>query len=297
MPTELGGQNYLKFSFAGEWSDETRYELSHLAMTNAFFVYHEQIGDQTGPFLQPITTATKSIARSIAIPPELAIARRYRGKTNELFTHFLCNLARSASDLSQRPWHTLRILDPLSGGSTTLFTGLVLGADVAGVEQNLQDVQSSVTFMRQFAQEARISHQVAEERLKNVGRRWVVQIGKKRSKDQHQAIFTCGDTADTQHLIAGFRPHLIVTDLPYGIQHKGTLISLLQNALPVWTELLPRSGCLAFSWDATRFSRSEMIQVMTDSCDLSVQNHAPYDQLAHGVDRVIKQRDVIVARF
>jgi len=265
----LGGQPYLKFDLTGALDQEALYELAHMAMTNAFFGYHEEIAEQRGPFLQPLSLVS-SLENGPQLPAELAIARRYRGKTNELFTQFLCNLARYSSDLSQRPWQTLRILDPLAGGGTTLFTGLVLGADVAGVEQNLKDVQSTVTFLRQFAQEARISHQISEERLKKLGHRWVCKLGKNES-DQ-QAIFTSGDTALTAQLVAGFRPHLIVTDLPYGIQHNGKLIMLLQNALPVWEKLLPPSGCLAFSWDATRFSRVER------------------------VDRVIKERDIIVAR-
>ena len=42
------------------------------------------------------------------------------------------------------------------------------------------------------------------------------------------------------------RPHLIVTDLPYGIQHSGPLHGLLADCLPGWAELLLPGGAIAF---------------------------------------------------
>jgi tRNA G10 N-methylase Trm11 len=97
-------------------------------------------------------------------------------------------------------------------------------------------------------------------------------------------------------LIAGFKPHLIVTDLPYGIQHQGPLAALLTAGLPVWASLLVPGGALVFSWDATRFPRPEMIRLVESVSPLRVLDEPPYDRLAHRVDRVIKQRDVLVAR-
>ena len=50
------------------------------------------------PLLRPIETGfTPALSR------DLMMARRYRGKTNELFTHFLCNVARFSSAVAQRP--------------------------------------------------------------------------------------------------------------------------------------------------------------------------------------------------
>ena len=98
-------------------------------------------------------------------------------------------------------------------------------------------------------------------------------------------------------LIAGFKkPHLIVADLPYGIQHKGSLEMLLSEALPGWVSLLTPGGAMALAWDATRFSRDKMITTIEAESRLTVLNRAPYDQFAHRVDRVIKHRDVIIAR-
>lgn len=286
-PVTLGGQAYVRFDLSVELDEANRRELGMLAMTSAFFVYHERLGELDGPWLRPLETHFQPI-----ISPELIETRRYRGKTNELFTHFLCNIARFSSSFADQPWRGLRLFDPLAGGGTTLFTGLVLGADVAGVEQNSEDVKSTVAFLQQYMREERIACQVKEERLKKLGLRWVFTIG----KPMQQCTLVAGETEQSNILLPGFKPHLIVADLPYGVQHQGPLTNLLTSALPVWTAMLLRGGALVLAWDATRFTRPEMISLIETAAPLRVLNDPPYDGLAHRVDRVIKQRDVLVAQ-
>ena len=89
--------------------------------------------------------------------------------------------------------------------------------------------------------------------------------------------------------------HAIVGDLPYGIQHFGEIASLLHKALPVWETMLLPGGTLALAWNATRIERTHMVNLLKERTDLTVRDDPPYTQLAHTVDRVIKQRDVLVA--
>lgn len=284
---ELGGQTYLQFELPQPPDPEQARELGMLAMTSAFFVRHDGLGSIPGPLLQPIETGFVPV-----LPRELMMARRYRGKTNELLTHYMCNIARYSSALTHRPWETLRVFDPLAGGGTTLLAALVLGASVAGVEQSQKDVETTTAFIRQFAREQGIPCQESRARFKGVGQRWTFILG----KQQQTCMIAHGDTANAHDLISGFRPHLIVGDLPYGIQHKGQLAELLENALPAWESLLPPSGALVLAWESRRLPRSELIDLIQSTGALAVLNDPPYDQMAHRVDRVIKQRDVIVAR-
>jgi hypothetical protein len=284
----LAGQQYLRFDLPSEPDETARRELGWLAAISAAFRYYEQIGDQPGPFLRPL-----SIVQQPHLPAELVMARRYRGKTNELFTHFLLNIARYSSKFAQLGWADLRVFDPLAGGGTTLFTALVLGAEAAGVEHNAEDVKSTVAFVRQFAREEGIRCQVKEERLRKLGWRWAMSLGKEPPR---RCILALGDTLQSPALVAGFKPHLIVADLPYGIQHQGAVESLLTQAVPVWASMLPPGGALVFAWDATRLLREQVIAHVSTAASLLILNTPPYDTLAHRVDRVIKQRDVLVAR-
>lgn len=287
-PVELGGQGYLKLTLSAELDEAPRYELGTLAMTSAYFIYHESLGGHPGPLLEPIDPGFRPV-----ISPELALTRRYRGKTNELFTHFLCNLARYSSSFAHRRWDGLRLLDPLAGGGTTLLTALSLGADVIGVEHTAQDVTTTVAFLRDSMRGEGIACKIKEERLSKLGQRWWCTI---TADGPRQFVFARGETAQTDQLINGFKkPHFIVTDLPYGIQHHGELEELLRGALPVWARVLTDGGALVFAWDATRFPREDMVALVESACALRVLKDSPYDQLEHRVDRVIKRRDIIVA--
>jgi SAM-dependent methyltransferase len=288
-PLELGGQMYLKATLSGDLDLTLLPEMGMLALSGAVFAYYDRIGELDGPFLKPLDTAFTPF-----LPMDMVMTRRYRGKTNEMFTHFLCNVARYSSAFAHRPWSALRVLDPLAGGGTTLLLALALGADVVGVEQNTEDVQTTIAFIRQYAQGQGIRCQVKPERLRKVGQRWWCTLGKEQPR---QLVYASGDTAQVEQLIMGFKkPHLIVTDLPYGVQHYGAVIDLLTAALPAWAQVLAPGGVLAFAWDATRLPRSEMLELVQAHTPLQILAHPPYDQLAHQVDRVIKRRDVIVAR-
>lgn len=286
----IAGQDYLQFELPGPITSEAVGLLASMAMLGGIFEIFDAIGGVDGPLLRPIQAAHPAF-----VSPDMAATRRYKGKTNEAFTHFLCNMAKYASDFHSSDWSALDVVDPLCGGGTTLFAALSLGADVAGLDVDRTDVESTATFITQYCRENRIALATKEERLRKLNaRRWLFQIGR---DDVRRCMLVHGDAGRTRELLAGFgRPHLIVTDLPYGIQHSGPLHGLLGDCLPGWAELLVSGGAIAFSWDSTRLDRQEMMAIVGKVADLEVVNRPPYDRLAHRVDRVIKRRDVLVAR-
>lgn len=284
----LGSHNYLKFQLDSSLDDAMKTVLAQFVMTDGYFEYYEQIENTGGPFLKPIAVPTDTF-----LPESLIETRRYRGKTNELFTQFMCNLARYSSDFRSTAWNKLTLLDPLSGGGTTLFAGLSLGADVVGVEQDKKIVEGTVAFLKQYAKEGKIPAKYREDRFKNVGKRWFITVNQSA-----RCVIGHGDTSEVKHFVHGLKqPQLIVTDLPYGIQHHAEWQKMLVSALPAWADVLADGGALVFSWNATRFSRDEMIELVHKVSDFKVRNDAPYNGLSHQVDRVIKQRDVIVAHL
>ena len=286
----IAGQDYLQFDLPGPITSEAARLLASMAMLGGVFELFDCDRRRQGPLLRPVQATHPAF-----VSPDMAATRRYKGKTNEAFTHFLCNMAKYASDFHSSDWSTLDVVDPLCGGGTTLFTALSLGADVAGLDVDRTDIESTATFITQYCRENRIALAAKEERLRKLGaRRWLFQIGR---DDVRRCMLALGDAGRTRELLAGFgRPHLIVTDLPYGIQHSGPLHGLLADCLPGWAELLLSGGAIAFSWDSTRLDRQEMMALVGKVADLEVVDRPPYDRLAHRVDRVIKRRDVLVAR-
>lgn len=290
----IAGQDYVTFALRGAdaLTDADRALLASLATLGNVFELYDGLGDVAGPLLRPVAVDYPHI-----LSPDIASVRRYKGKTNELFTLFLCNVAKFASGFAETPWRELRVFDPLCGGGTTLFTALSLGAHAAGIERERGDAESTATFLTQFCREARVSVSVREERMRaQNAHRWQIRVGREK-EDPRRCLVAAGDSAQSRDLLAGFgRPHLVVADLPYGIQHDAPLAELLASCLPAWAALMEPGGALAVSWDSTRAGRDGMAALVEDLSPLRVVRDPPYGDLAHRVDRVIKRRDVIVAR-
>ncbi|MFL5628590.1 MAG: hypothetical protein ACJ788_23660 [Ktedonobacteraceae bacterium] len=301
VPITLAGQGYLLATLKAEERDSAREIecirkmmpiLSRLGATSEIYQYFPRLGEVEGPLLRPLEPQFTPF-----IPLEMAEARRYKGKTNEIFSQVLLNLALFAGAYAGKYTERLRILDPLAGGSTTLFLALAAGHDAFGIEIERHDIETTAVFIRQYLHSEHIPFKERDERGRKAGHRYQFEIGVK--KETRVLVLAHGDTAQArlhmQEVPGGPHMHAVVGDLPYGIQHFGEIASMLQRALPAWEQLLLPGGTLALAWNATRIERTHMIELVERYTSLRVRNEPPYTQLAHTVDRVIKQRDVLVA--
>src|SRR5437588_11249675 len=173
-PVTLAGQNYLLVTLDDLLSSATVMPiLSRLGETSEVYQYFENLGEVEGPLLRPIEPQFTPF-----VPLEMAEVRRYKGKTNEVFTQVLLNMALFAGAYAGRFTERLRILDPLAGGGTTLFLGLAAGYDAFGIELERQDVETTAVFIRQYLQGEHIAYKELDER-RRAGRRYQFEIGRK----------------------------------------------------------------------------------------------------------------------
>jgi hypothetical protein len=266
--------------------------LPRLGATSEAYEFFERIGEAEGPFLRPL-----EVSFTPFLPLEMAEIRRYKGKTNEVFTRVLLNIAIFAGTYSNQCAERLRVLDPLAGGGTTLFLALAAGYDAFGIEHQRQDVETTVVFIRQYLNSIHMPYKELDERGRRAGRRYQFEIGRKGAT--RRLVLAHGDTCEAnlhmQDVPGGPHMHAIAGDLPYGIQHFGEIAGMLSKALPVWESMILPGGTVALAWNATRIERTAMTELVERHSQLRVRNDPPYTQLAHTVDRVIKKRDILVA--
>jgi hypothetical protein len=297
-------------------SPATESVLAALASTFALFIVH-------GNLLEPIEARAPR-----RFGDDLLTILKYPGKTNEQFTALLLRLALAAS----RPARTddaadggsnvggsgfdawldgepLRVLDPLCGRGTTLNQSLRDGLDAIGIDADRKDIEAYLSFLARYLETNRIKHRRDSARPSPDGRRTLrttYTITPRGAGDPNRRPLTLDvindDTRYVRDHIKGSSAHVIVADLPYGIQHGARADArgesrnpavLLAEALPVWRGVLRGGGAIALSYNTKVIKRDEVDAALAE-VGLTVVDALADGRFSHRVDQSI-QRDLSLA--
>jgi len=283
-----GRTSYLRFRFSGD-SMTLREHVGALAATAALFVEHSPT------MLEPLV-----LADTLGFGTDLVTIQRYKGKTNERLTRMMLNVAR-ATDSSRAPDdHSL--LDPMCGRGTTLNWALLYGLRSTGADLDRHALDEYATFLQQWAQGHRFPHRMQRyKKHHSDSRHFDFTVAADRAALDLKTvpdIRTFHAPADNRSLPTG-RHSMIVSDLPYGIQHRArsgsasptTVGELVANVATRWPSQLRTGGSVVLSWNTRSLSRPELVELL-DEVGLTEVATAGFE---HQVDRTIT-RDVIVTR-
>lgn len=297
----LANIRYISFSTETQLSSRDLAILSRLSFVFALFSYVDQ---SLMPIELPIT---------YYLDPKISTLLKYKGKTNELFTRMMLNIAvhTSAFNFDEH----LELLDPVAGKGTTLFEATTFGYDAYGIEVEGMALQEGQTFFKKFMEQERFKHaRSARVIYKNEDNRpantteFVYARTKEEFKNegtQKKLGMVHGASKEAHKYFKKERFHVIVGDLPYGIKHgnKGGKVygsatrnpeELIIESLPEWKKVLRKGGSMVLAWNSFLISREKLGEIFERS-GLQVQNESPFDQFEHRVDNAIK-RDIIVAK-
>lgn len=295
----LGGIPYLTFQTDAPLTQAERIRIGGLSF---FYALFEVVGDA----LRPVP-----IPNFYYADPGISSMLKYTGKTNELFTRLMINLALAAC--APGAAGRIALLDPLAGKGTTLFEGFARGYDVAGIEVSEKAVGEAAAFFKRYLATERFKHTSAQEKVSGpkgsfTARRHMLTIG--RDKGELKSAprtfeILAASSAHADKLFKKGRFHLLVADLPYGVQHGNVSgpvrtsrtrspEALLEECLPSWHTVLKKGGAIALSWNTFLLSREKMAEILA-RCGFYVLTGADYEGFEHRVDQSIR-RDLIVAR-
>lgn len=300
---QISGADYLCFETQEACSDT---ELSRLARLSFFFVIYGMSSQDQQISFKPLYSSAE-----MYIDSSISSILKYTGKTNEVFTRLLVNLAISAQD--KREHTDLRLLDPISGKGTTLYEGLIQGIHVCGIEIADKVTREAVQFLQRFLQNAKYKYEYKSQRLSGPNQsfkanRHSFELAKTKeaykSGQRKQVEFIAGNSMYADQMLPKNSIDMIVGDLPYGVQHgnvtneKQSSLTrnpsrLLETCLPAWNTVLRPGGSLVLAWNQHVLPLDKMVDLVENS-GLRVITDPAYRNYLHRVDQSIL-RNVIVA--
>ena len=223
---------------------------------------------------------------SFELPEQFVTGAKYRGKTNELVTQLAINVGLTFCDNDGQ--RTLSLLDPMAGRGTTLLWAARYGLDAFGIDYDPKALAHVQRHVKKQAKLHRIKHKetkgsVGTFRRKGHGRFLQYQFG------QRVVRLISGDARQADELLQRKRHDLIVTDLPYGVQHRtpgGTRnpLETLEVCAPVWRDCLRPGGAMVLIFNAYQPKRSQLVRPFID-CGLQVEEFTAPHRLSESIVR------------
>lgn len=264
--------------------EATEEQLQQLATLSFIYGIFERNNNQLTPL---------AIDNNFQLHEDFVFGAKYRGKTNETLTQMLINIGLQSIDYKSVA--DVKLLDPMCGRGTTLLWAMRYGMTCKGIEQEakaLADVRQNV---KKWCKIHRQKHQFSEgfsgvkANKQNKGKFVDFSIGNASMR------IIAGDSTTASDILKGEKFHLIVSDLPYGVQHFTT--SKTRNPLAVltacakdWSNSLKPNGVIVLAFNSYMPKRKELIAIFADHQMQASQFSAP-----HRMSESIV-RDIVVLR-
>jgi hypothetical protein len=223
---------------------------------------------------------------------DFVFGAKYRGKTNELLTQLLINVGLRSIEYSAVS--DVKLLDPMCGRATTLLWAMRYGMQAKGIEQDakaLADIRQNV---KKWCKIHRLKHRFEEGFVGKANRQ---NRGKFISFAANNASMRviAGDSANAGSLLRGEKFNLLVSDLPYGIQHFTTEktrnpLAVIKACAQGWSASLKPGGAMVLAFNSYSPKRDELIEVFAD-----YQMEALDFSAAHRMSESIV-RDVVILK-
>ena len=290
----LGGAPFLFFDAPELGEKELAVLSGHSALT--------LLCQREGELLRPLERPDRDY-----LPRDLAEVLKYKGKTSAVFTRMLINLALCASGRLGRE-QPVTVLDPLCGRGTTCFVALQAGMNAVGLDLDRRDLKEAADYFSRYLQFHRLKHRLDQNACTVKGQNVPNAVYTLAcSKERYQAGDTrflrlmLGDTALAGPLLKKTPADVLVSDLPYGVQHApqagrrpDNVTGMLRRVLPTWRDALRPGAGVALSFNALTLNRQALIGLLAEA-GFEPLDAPPYGSMRHFVEQAVS-RDVAVAR-
>lgn len=221
-------------------------------------------------FAQGLYALEGELLRPLDIEPDFRLhedfvfGSKFRGKTNERLTQMLINVGLAA--IGAESAEGVKLLDPLCGRATTLLWAMRYGMNARGIEQDpkaLGDIQRN---LKKWCKLHRQKHKLSEGVMSDHQKK---RIGKflDFNAEGLDLRVVHGDSRLAEQIYRKEKFDLLVSDLPYGIQHQTTAktrnpLTMIEQSLEAWRQCLKKSGALVLAFNSNNPKRADLSAVL-----------------------------------
>ncbi len=217
--------------------------------------------ERRGDALVPMAVSTH-----FQLHADFVFGTKYRGKTNEVFTQFMLNLGLQHLELDARD--KIKVLDPMCGRGTTLLWAMSYGLSAKGIEQHIKVFPEIHQSLKKWCKVHRQKHElssgfVGASNKQNDGKFIRFKVGETALQ------IIKGDAADAAQILKGERFSLLISDLPYGIQHHTSdrtrnPLETLKACAEGWSASLKPGGVMVLGFNQYQPKRDDLAAVFRD---------------------------------
>ncbi len=230
------------------------------------------------------------VAPSFALHPDFVFGSKFKGKTNERLTQLLFSVG-----LSQLAGRTgIKVLDPMCGRATTLLWAVRYGLTARGIEIDTDAIGDVQRTVKKWSKIHRQKHQMRDGFIGKANKKG---LGKYIDFAAEGADFRMvqGDGSQPTTLFKKEKFDLILSDLPYGVQHFASQtdrnpLGLIEACVNGWYDCLKQHGVVVIAYNKNNPKRPQV-----EACFEAAGFTLVECDLAHRMSESIV-RDIIIAK-
>ncbi len=215
--------------------------------------------------------------RGYALHSDFVFGSKFKGKTNELLTQLLINVGLATQT---KPANKLKLLDPMAGRATTCLWGMRYGLNSKGIEVDPKAIADVQQILKKWCKVHRQKHRLDQGQGPKASSK---QSGKylQFDADNSKFKFVTGDSRELDQLLSNERFDLLLSDIPYGVQHatvEGTRnpLATLEECAPIWANALKPGGVIGIAFNTYIPRRSKLIKVFENQGLTALPYTAPH---------------------
>lgn len=263
-PTHIDYQKTGMMEFLECEVDESR--LPVLASMSFICGIFEKSGHQLIPL---------DITPDFVLHEDFVFGSKFKGKTSELLTQLLINVGLKTIG----PVSNAKLLDPMCGRATTLLWGMRYGMKTRGIEQDQKAIADIRQSVKKWTKIHRQKHELKEGFVGKSNKQKQGKFIEFSAEGSSMKVIT-GDSSQASELLNGEKFHLVIADLPYGVQFTAgkprNPLAVLENCAPEWVDTMKPDGAMVLAFNNYLPEREKLIDLFEEHGLEALEFSAPH---------------------